>query len=79
MQTNGAHKNNNDNITTPIFTRLNKTTQKTDAQEQVKSEVLKQMYFNVNDENAITLKYFNSRTYAVYQFQQMNSFLRLVK
>jgi hypothetical protein len=48
-------------------------------QEQVQSEVLKQMHFDVNDENAITLEYFNSRSIAVDQFQQMNSCLRMAK
>jgi hypothetical protein len=50
IHTNGAHKNNNDNNTTPIFIRLNKTTQKLHkkkaAQVKIKSDVLKQMYFN---------------------------------
>jgi hypothetical protein len=65
IHTNGAHKNNNNNIT-PIFMGLNKTTQKTQTQEEkLKSGVLKQMYFNVNDGDAITLEYFNLRTNAV--------------
>jgi hypothetical protein len=59
MHTNGAHKNN-DNTTTPLFIGLNKTTQKTrTAQERFNIDVLKQMYFNVNDLNAITLEYVN--------------------
>jgi hypothetical protein len=46
----GAHKNNSHN-NTPIFIRLNKTTQKHGrrkkvAQDKTKSDVLKQMYFN---------------------------------
>jgi hypothetical protein len=55
LHTNGAHKNNNDNTTTLMFTGLNKTTQKTwTLQEEIragkeKSYVLKQMYFGVND------------------------------
>jgi hypothetical protein len=35
------------------------------AQENIKSDVLKQRYFNVNEENAIILEYFNLRTNAV--------------
>jgi hypothetical protein len=34
---------------------------------QKKSDVLKQMYFNMNGENPITLEYFNLRTNGVYQ------------
>jgi hypothetical protein len=70
IYTNGAHKNNNDNNTTPIFRGLHKTTQKNRrrnrkvAQEKIKSDVLRQMYLNVNNENAITLDYFNLRTNA---------------
>jgi hypothetical protein len=49
---------------------LNKTTQKHGCckkvvQEEIESDVLKQIYFNVNDENAITLECFNLRTNAV--------------
>jgi hypothetical protein len=68
MHTNGAHKNNN---ITPICIVLNKTTQKHRrckkkvVQEKIKSHVLKQMYFNVNDESAIILEYFNLRTISV--------------
>jgi hypothetical protein len=71
--TNGAYKNNSDNIITQIFIGLNKTKQhkkhgcckmKT-VLENVKGNVLKQMYFNVNDKTAITLEYFNLRTNAV--------------
>jgi hypothetical protein len=66
--TSGAHKNSNDKNTTPIFIGLNETTQKHRrrerkiAQEKINNLVPKQMYFNVNDENAITLEYFNVRT-----------------
>jgi hypothetical protein len=47
IQNNGAHKNNNENNTTPMFIELNKTTQKTRtpqekiAQEKTKSYILK--------------------------------------
>jgi hypothetical protein len=64
-------QNNNDNNTTPIFIGLHKTTQKHGrrktkvVQEKIKRDVLRQMYFNVNDENAVTLEYFNLRTNAV--------------
>jgi hypothetical protein len=34
-------------------------------QEKIKSDVLKHMDSNVNDENALTLEYFNLRTNAV--------------
>jgi hypothetical protein len=59
MHTNGAHKNN-DTTTTPVFMGLNKTTQTRAAQEKFKIDVLKRMYFNVNDENSITLEYVNA-------------------
>jgi hypothetical protein len=51
-----------------MFTGLNKTTQKHRhrkrkiAQKRIKSYVLNQMYFSVNDENAIALKYSDIRT-----------------
>jgi hypothetical protein len=35
------------------------------AQEKIKSDVLKQMYFNGKDENAATFEYFNLRSNAV--------------
>jgi hypothetical protein len=35
------------------------------VEEEMKGDVLKQMYFIVNDKNAITLEYFNLRTSAV--------------
>jgi hypothetical protein len=68
-----AHKNNNDNNTTPVFIGLNETTQQIRTQEEegsatkIMSDVLKQMYayFIVNDENALTLEYFNLTTNAV--------------
>jgi hypothetical protein len=34
-------------------------------QIKLESDVLKQMYFNMNDKNAITLEYFKIRTNAV--------------
>jgi hypothetical protein len=34
-------------------------------QEKIKSDVLKQKYFNANNDNAIKMKYFNLRTNAV--------------
>jgi hypothetical protein len=40
------------------------------AQENIRSDLLKQMHFIVNDETVMTLEYFNLRTIAV--FQQMN-------
>jgi hypothetical protein len=55
-----------------MFIGLNKTTQKhgrrkrKTARERIKSYVLKQMYFSVNDGNAIALKYFDLRTCAVW-------------
>jgi hypothetical protein len=33
----------------------------------------------VNDENAVTLEYSNIRTNSLYQFQQINSCLRIAK
>jgi CRISPR/Cas system CMR-associated protein Cmr1 (group 7 of RAMP superfamily) len=38
------------------------TPRKKSAQEKIKIDVLKQMYLNVNDENAILLEYFNLTT-----------------
>jgi hypothetical protein len=59
LHANGAHQNNNDNNTTAIFTRLNKATHThkkkehgRTAQEKIRTDVLKQMCFNM-DENAI--------------------------
>jgi hypothetical protein len=49
------------------------------VQEKINRDVLKQMYFNSNDENAKTVEYFNLRTNAVWQFQQMNRCLRIAK
>jgi hypothetical protein len=49
------------------------------ARERTKSYVLKQMYFSVNDENAIALKYFDLRTSAVWPFRKVNSCLRMAK
>jgi hypothetical protein len=52
-----------DNNATPMFIGLNKTTQKHGrckrerAREKIKSYVLKQMYFNMKDKNAIALVY----------------------
>jgi hypothetical protein len=71
LHTKGAHKRNNDSSTTPIFIGINKATQKhrrrrkKTARERIKSYVLKQMYFSVNDENATALKYFDLRISAV--------------
>jgi hypothetical protein len=54
-----------------MFIGLNKTTQKhrcckrKTAREKIKCFDLKQMYFSMNDENAIALKYFDLRTSAV--------------
>jgi hypothetical protein len=56
IHTKGAHGNKNDNNTISMFIRLNKTTQKHGrrkrkiALEWIKSYVLKQMHFSVNDE-----------------------------
>jgi hypothetical protein len=50
---------------------LNRTTQKHGCckrkigQGRIKSYVVKQMYFSMNDENAIALKYFDLRSRAV--------------
>jgi hypothetical protein len=55
----------------PIFIGLNKATQKhwrrekKTTQEKIKSYVPKQTYFSVNDENVITLEYFNVRANAL--------------
>jgi hypothetical protein len=71
QHTNGAHKNNNDNNTTPIFIGLNKTTQKTRTPQEegmqikIRSDVLKHMYFNVKEGNVVALEYFNLRANAV--------------
>jgi hypothetical protein len=57
-----------------MFIGLNKTTQKhgchkrDKAWEQIKSYVLKQMYFSVNNDNAIALKYSDLRASAMWQF-----------
>jgi hypothetical protein len=48
------------------------------AWERIESHVFKQMYFSVNDENAIALKYLDL-TSAVWQFQKVNSCLRTAK
>jgi hypothetical protein len=63
IYTDGAHKNDNDNITL-IFIGLAKhkkhgRRKKKVAQENIKvlCSLLKQMYFNVNDENAVTWEY----------------------
>jgi hypothetical protein len=45
--------------------RKHKRYKKKVAQVKIKSGVLKQMCFNVNDENPIALEYFNLRTNAV--------------
>jgi hypothetical protein len=47
--------------------------------ERIKSYVLKQMNFSVNDKHEIALKYFDLRTSAVLRFQKVNSCLRMVK
>jgi hypothetical protein len=45
----------------------------------IKSYVLKQMHFSVNDKNAIALKYFDLRTSAVQQFRKVNGCLKMAK
>jgi hypothetical protein len=78
--TKGAHKNN-DNNTALIFIGLNKTTQghkhtlyitenmdtakRKSHKKRQRVHVLKQMYLNVKEKNAITLEYFNLRAKAV--------------
>jgi hypothetical protein len=71
----GAHKNKYDNNTTPIFIGLNKTTQKHGRRKRkiprkrIKIYVLKQMYFNVNNENAIAMKYEeSSKSFCLFYF-----------
>jgi hypothetical protein len=71
---------------TPLFTGINeRTTQKhghrkrKTAREMIKSYVLKQMYFNVNDENSTAWKYFDFRTSAAWLFRKVNSCLRMAK
>jgi hypothetical protein len=49
------------------------------ARKRIKSDVLKQMYFSVNDENATALKYFDLRTGAAWLFRKVNSCLRMAK
>jgi hypothetical protein len=62
---------NNDNNTTLIFIGPNKTTHKTRTPQdgistrKKKVYVLKQSYFNVEEENTIILEYFNLRTNAL--------------
>jgi hypothetical protein len=41
------------------------------------SYVPKQMYFNMNDENVMTLECFNMETNAVWQFRQVNNCLSM--
>jgi hypothetical protein len=59
----GAHENIYDNNTAPTFIGLHKTTQKHAsrkrkmARKRITSYGLKQMHFNVNNDNAIALKY----------------------
>jgi hypothetical protein len=62
MRTNVAYKNNNGNNTTPIFLGLAKHNKYGRrklkvAQEYTKVLCSQQMYFNLNDLNAVTLKY----------------------
>jgi hypothetical protein len=49
------------------------------AQARIKSYDLKQMCFNMNDENAIALKYFDLRPNAAWHFRKVNSCLRMAK
>jgi hypothetical protein len=80
----GHIKNSNIN-TTPMFTGLNKTTQKPQMPQEEKSagrdeELCSQTnVLSVNNENAIALKYFDLRTSAVWQFRKVNSCLRMAK
>jgi hypothetical protein len=66
-----------------MFTSPNKTTQKHGrrkrkiARERIKNYVLIKMYFRVNDENTVALKYFDLRTSAVWRFQKGSSCLRM--
>lgn len=58
IQANGTREDNN---TTPMFIGLNGSRKKK-MDEKIKREVFNQMYFNMNDENAVRFEYFNSRT-----------------
>jgi hypothetical protein len=53
IHANEAHKNNKNNNT------IQKKSQKEISANKIKSTVLKEMYFNVNNKNEITLEYFN--------------------
>jgi hypothetical protein len=78
-----THKNNIN--TMPMFIGLNKTTQKSQMLQKENSagkdkELCSQTsILSVNNENAIALKYFYLRTSAVWQFQKVNSCLRMAK
>jgi hypothetical protein len=58
-------QNNNDNNTTVIFMGQNKTPQNTRTPQEemsarkLKDYILVQNYFNVEDENTITMEYFS--------------------
>jgi hypothetical protein len=60
VRTDGARKQRH----TDIHRAAQNNTQNAE-QKHIKSSVLKQMIFNVNDENWITLEYFTSRINAV--------------
>jgi hypothetical protein len=67
-----------------MFIGLNKTTQKHGRRKRKSAGKDKElcpqkMYFSVNDGNAITLKYFDLRTSAVWRFRKVNSCLRVAK
>jgi hypothetical protein len=63
IQPNGTHSNNHNKNTTQRKKKI--------AQGKIKGAVLLQINFNVNNENAIKLEYFNLRTHAVSTSEQM--------
>jgi hypothetical protein len=56
---------NHKHILDPTYYRKHGLRKKKIAQEKIKSDVLKQTYFNVNDETGRTLQYFNLRSNAM--------------
>jgi hypothetical protein len=49
------------------------------TRERRKSPVLKQMYFSVNNDNTVALKYIDLRSSAVRRFQNVNNCLKMTK
>jgi hypothetical protein len=81
-----SHNINNDKNTTTMFIRLNKTTQKKTWTPQEKTSAgknkelcSKKMYFSVNYENEIALKYFDLKSSAAWRFRKENICLRMGK